>query len=42
MEKLIKEIKGLFPFNKETDCSEKYMEIVMDYIYSEIKEELIN
>ena len=36
METLIEELRDLFPFNKETDCPEKYMETVMDYLYSEI------
>ena len=33
---LIKEIKEKFPFNKETDCREKYNEIVQDYLYETI------
>ena len=36
----IEELKRLFVFNKETDCKDKYMETVMDYIYSEIVDEL--
>ena len=36
MKNLIKEIKNKFPFNKETDCKEKYIEIIQDYIYEEI------
>lgn len=30
---LIKEIKNKFPFNEETDCREKYNEIIQDYLY---------
>ena len=33
---LIKELRQLFPFNEETDCKEKYNEIVQDYLYEEI------
>ena len=33
---LIKEIKEKFPFNKETDCKEKYNEIIQDFLYEEI------
>tara|TARA_R100001594_G_scaffold16656_1_gene34293 strand:+ start:110 stop:259 length:150 start_codon:yes stop_codon:yes gene_type:complete len=33
---LIKEIKEKFPFNEETDCREKYNEIVQDYLYEMI------
>ena len=33
---LIKEIKEKFPFNEETDCREKYKEIVQDYLYETI------
>jgi hypothetical protein len=33
---LIKEIKEKFPFNEETDCREKYNEIVQDYLYETI------
>ena len=33
---LIKEIKEKFPFNEETDCREKYNEIVKDYLYETI------
>ena len=33
---LIKEIKEKFPFNEETDCKEKYNEIIQDYLYEEI------
>ena len=36
----IEELKRLFVFNKETDCKDKYMETVMDHIYSEIVDEL--
>ena len=42
MKKLIKEIKNKFPFNKETDCKEKYTEIIQDYIYEEIILEITN
>ena len=40
MQELLKHLNEVFPYNK-TMCEEKYMETVMDYIYSEIKEELI-
>ena len=33
---LIKEIKEKFSFNEETDCREKYNEIIQDYLYEEI------
>ena len=33
---LIKEIKEKFLFNEETDCKEKYNEIIQDYLYEEI------
>ena len=33
---LRKEIKEKFPFNKETDCREKYNEIIQDFLYEEI------
>ena len=36
MEKLIKEIKELFPFDPTTDCREKYNEEIQDYLYEEI------
>mgnify|MGYP003122798452 CR=1 FL=1 len=36
MEKLIKEIREKFPFNKETECREKYNETIQDYLYEEI------
>ena len=42
MKNLIKEIKNKFPFNKETDCKEKYIEIIQDYIYEEIILEITN
>ena len=41
MKHLINHLNKVFPYNKNM-CEEKYMETVMDYIYSEIKEELIN
>mgnify|MGYP003135455330 CR=1 FL=1 len=40
MKELIKHLNKVLPYNKDM-CEEKYMETVMDYIYSEIKEELI-
>lgn len=40
MQELLKHLNKVFPYNKDM-CEEKYMETVMDYIYSEIKEELI-
>ncbi len=33
---LIKQLKQRFPFNKETDCKEKYNEMIMDVLYEEI------
>ena len=36
MNKLIKQIQKKFPFNKETDCKEKYNEVIQDYLYEEI------
>ena len=33
---LIKEIKEKFQFNEETDCKEKYNEIIQDYLYETI------
>jgi len=36
MNKLIKQIQEKFPFNKETDCKEKYNEVIQDYLYEEI------
>tara|TARA_Y100001973_G_C4952206_1_gene210827 strand:- start:368 stop:499 length:132 start_codon:yes stop_codon:yes gene_type:complete len=33
---IIKNLENLFPFNKETDCKEKYNEIIQDYLYEEI------
>ena len=36
MYKLIKQIQQKFPFNKETDCIEKYNETIQDYLYEEI------
>lgn len=41
MEELIEHIKQVFPYDSNM-CPDKYMETVMDYVYSEIKEELIN
>ena len=29
-------LKEQFPFNKETDCKEKYNESLQDYLYEEI------
>lgn len=40
MEQLVQHLNKVFPYNKDM-CEEKYMETVMDYIYSEIKDELI-
>tara|TARA_B100000035_G_scaffold55129_1_gene43558 strand:+ start:329 stop:472 length:144 start_codon:yes stop_codon:yes gene_type:complete len=34
------EIKNKFPFNPETDCKEKYTEIIQDYLYEEIISEI--
>jgi len=42
MKNLITEIKNKFPFNKETDCKEKYTELLQDYLYEEIISEIIN
>ena len=36
MKNLITEIKNKFPFNSETDCKEKYAELLQDYLYEEI------
>ena len=36
MLEIIKLIKEKFPFNKETDCKEKYNEKIQDYLYEEI------
>ena len=36
MDKLIKQIEQKIPFNKETDCKEKYNETIQDYLYEEI------
>ena len=36
MNELIKQIKEKFPFNEETDCKEKYNEIIQDYLYETI------
>ena len=33
---LIKQLKQKFPFNKETDCKEKYNEMIQDHLYEEI------
>ena len=33
---LIKEIQEKFPFNKETDCKEKYNEVIQDFLYENI------
>ena len=41
MSELIKHLKEVFPYDGINMCEEKYMETVMDYVYSEIKEELI-
>jgi len=41
MKNLITEIKNKFPFNKETDCKEKYTELLQDYLYEEIISEII-
>jgi len=40
MKELINHLKEVIPYTKD-QCPEKYMETVMDYIYSEIEEELI-
>ena len=40
MEELINHLNTVFPYKKDM-CEEKYMETVMDYIYSEIKDELL-
>ena len=41
MNKLIKQIKEKFPFNKETDCKEKYKETIQDYLYETITNNLL-
>jgi hypothetical protein len=40
MKEIINHLNEVFPYDKNT-CEEKYMETVMDYIYSEIKDKLI-
>ena len=40
MKELIKELKVMFPFNKETDCKEKYNETIQDYLYEEVIKKL--
>lgn len=40
MQELINHLKEVVPYTNN-QCPEKYMETVMDYIYSEIAEELI-
>ena len=40
MKKLIKLLKKQFPYSSNQD-PEKYMEMVMDFIYEEIRDELI-
>lgn len=42
MEELIEHIKQVFPYDSINMCPDKYMETVMDYVYSEIKDELVN
>lgn len=34
--KIINDLKNKFPFNKKTDCKEKYIETIQDYLYEEI------
>jgi len=41
MDKLIKELKQKFPYNKETDCKDKYVETIQDYLYETITNNLI-
>jgi len=33
-------VKKQFKFNEETDCKEKYNEIIQDYLYEEITSKL--
>jgi hypothetical protein len=40
MVEIIKQIRKEFPFNKETDCKEKYNETIQDYLYEEIIKKL--
>jgi hypothetical protein len=40
MQELINHLKQVIPYTND-QCPEKYMETVMDYIYSEIEQELI-
>jgi len=40
MQELINHLKEVIPYTND-QCPEKYMETVMDYIYSEIEQELI-
>ena len=39
---IITQISILFPFNKETDCIDKYNETIQDYLYDEIISKLHN
>ena len=36
MNKLIIQLRQQFPFNKKTDCREKYNETIQDFLYEEI------
>jgi len=40
MQELIKHLKQVIPYTSD-QCPDKYMETVIDYIYSKIAEELI-
>ena len=39
---IITQISKLFPFNKETDCIDKYNDTILDYLYEEIVSKLHN
>ena len=38
---ILNELYTKFPFNKETDCEDKYKEIIQDYLYETITINLI-
>jgi hypothetical protein len=34
--KVINDLKNKFPFNEKTDCKEKYIETIQDYLHEKI------
>lgn len=38
---ILNELYTKFPFNKKTDCKEKYVETIQDYLYEKITFNLI-